>query len=187
MPPLLAPALQVLGGVAQSIFSGAKKKEKDLEKFANSYTPNASIMDFYNKSLARYSANPYESQSYQRQQNLINRNLTTALNSSQTRRGGLGSLSTLVQGANDASSKAASQAIGEQGQILNQLGGATRMKAAEDTRKYDMLYNLKAMKAGQAAQTQNMGYKNIFGGLSNASMLMGGGAKKDSTELNPRF
>lgn len=176
----ISPALGVLGGVAQTIFSGRKKKERDLEKFANSYQPNSSIMDFYNKSLARYNANPYQSQSYQNQQNLINRNLATGINASQDRRGGLATISGLVQGANDASARAGAMAENQQTAALGQLGTATGMKAREDTKKFDMLYNLKAMKAGQAATTQNMGFKNIFGGLGNASMLMGGGGDNNN-------
>lgn len=171
---LIPSALGVIGGLAQTIFSGRKRKERDLEKFANSYTPNQSIVDYYNKALSRYNANPYESQSYQQQQNLINRNLATGINASQTRRGGLSTISGLVQGANDASARAGAMAEQQQGSALNQLGGAASMKAREDAKKFDMLYNLKAMKAGQAATTQNMGLRNIFGGLSNASMLFSG-------------
>ncbi len=40
------------------------------------------------------------------------------------------------------------------------------MKTNEDQKKFDMLYNLKAMKAGAAANTVNSGIKNLYGGLS---------------------
>ena len=168
---LIAGGVKVLGGVAQAAFSGRKKKERDLEKFANSYTPNSSIMDYYNKSLARYNANPYQSQSYQNQQNLINRNLATGLSASQDRRGGLAALSGLVQGSNDASARAGAMAENQQAQALSQLGSAAGAKTREDSKKFDMIYNLKAMKAGQAAATQNAGLKNAFGGLGDIAML----------------
>lgn len=187
LPALAIAGVQALGGLAQTIFSGRKKKERDLENYANSYTPNSSIMDYYNKSLARYNANPYQSQSYQNQTNLINRNLATGINATQDRRGGLSTISGLVQGANDASAKAGAMAENQQAQALGQLGTASGMKAREDAKKFDMLYNLKAMKAGQAAQTQNMGYKNIFGGLSNASMLMGGGDKNNNLGADGKY
>ena len=47
-----------------------------------------------------------------------------------------------------------------------------------------MLYNLKAMKAGQAASTQNAGLKNIFGGIGNAAMLGMEGNKNNNNNNN---
>lgn len=164
--------LQFIGGALQSIFSGKKKKERDLENFANSYQPNSSILDTYNKALQRYSTNPYQSQFYQNAQNNIQRNLTTGINATQSRRGGLGTIGALTQGADDAGARAGITAENMQGQQLSQLEQAARMKAAEETKKYDMLFNLKAMKAGAANQQQSAGLQNMFQGLGNASNLL---------------
>jgi hypothetical protein len=186
MGPLsLIPAgLQTLAGIGQTLFSGEKKANKKLEKFANSYKPNESIMDLYNKALSRYDTNAYNSAGYRQQTNNINRNLVTGINASQTRRGGLSTISGLVQGANDASGRAVVQAEQQQAQQLGQLAQATGMKAAEDKVPFELKYNLLAAKAGQAARTKNMGLQNIFGGLSNASsMLGGGGEKKDPRRM----
>lgn len=161
--------LQALGGLAQFAFSGVKKANRRLEKFVNSYKPNASILDYYNKALNNYSANPYTSQSYQNQTNRIGRNLATGISASQDRRGGLANISALVQGSNDAEARAASQAEAAQRQNLGVLGGATRMKAQEDFKPFEMKYNLLAAKAGAAATQKRQGLQNMFGGFSNAA------------------
>ena len=170
MPVALAPAAaQFVGGAAQLLFSGKRRKEKDLENYANSYQPNASILDVYNKAYNRYSTNPYQSQFYQNAQNQIQRNLATGISSTGDRRGGLATIGALTQGADDANAKAGVTAENMQGQQLGQLEQATRMKAAEDTKKYDMIYNLKALKAGAANQQQAAGEQNMFGALGSAS------------------
>src|SRR5437879_4939078 len=128
-----AAAAQTALGIGQMIFSGKHRAEKNLENYANSYQPNSSILDYYNKALQKYSANPYTSQAYQNRTNLINRNLTTGINAAQDRHGALASISGLVQGANDAGANAATSAEAEQRANLSQLGQATGMKAAEDS------------------------------------------------------
>jgi len=168
---LASSGLQLVGGLAQTIFSGEKKANENLDKFAATYKPNESIMDFYNKALARYDTNPYNSLSYKNQTNQIGRNLVTGINASQNRRGGLSSISGLVQGSNDANAKAAAQAQNQQAQALSQLGQAAGMKTREQLYPFEMKYNLLAQKAGQASTRKNHGLQNIFGGLSNASLL----------------
>ena len=165
---LVSGGLQSLVGAGQAIFGAgkARRTQQDLEGYANSFQPNQSIMDYYNKSLSRYNSNPYQTQQFQQENNLQQRNLATGLGFAQDRRGGLASIGRLTQQANDASSRSASQAEAAQGQNLSRLGQAAGMKTAEDQKKFDMIYNLKAAKAGQAASTVNSGIKNIFGGLS---------------------
>lgn len=170
---LFASGAQTLLGLGQMIFSGKKKAERNLEKYADSYVPNQSIMDYYQKALGKYSANPYTSQTFQNRSNLINRNLSTAINSSQDRRAGIGTLSSLVTGANDATAKAANDAEAEQRANLGILGQATGMKAGEDSKKFDMRYNLLSMKAGGANATQSAGIKNAYGGVSGIADYFG--------------
>ena len=166
--PVIMGGAQFLAGGLQTVFSGKKKAENNLENFANSYQPNSSILDVYNKAYNRYTSNPYQSQFYQNAQNNIQRNLTTGINATQTRRGGLATIGALTQGSDDASAKAGITAENMQGQQLGQLTQAARMKEQEDNKKYDMLYNLKAMKAGAANQQQAAGLQNMFQGLGNA-------------------
>ena len=51
--------LQAGGGLIQGIFGGGarRKAQKELEGMVNNYQPNASIMDYYNKALSKYSSN----------------------------------------------------------------------------------------------------------------------------------
>ncbi len=180
---LVSGGLQSLIGAGQALFGGgkAKRAQKDLEGYANSFQPNQSIMDYYNKSLEKYNTNPYQTQQYQQQNNLAQRNLATGLNFAQDRRGGLSSLGRLTQQANDAGAKAVSSAEAQQGQNLNRLGQAAGMKTNEEQKKFDLLYNLKAMKAGAAAGTVNSGIKNLYGGLS----TLGAGYSKKPPVVDP--
>lgn len=172
---IIAGGLKTVGGLAQTIFSGEKKANRKLEQFANTYKPNESIMDFYNKALSRYDSNAYNSAAYKQQTNQIGRNLATGIGASQSRRGGLATIGGLVQGSNDASARAAAQAEQQQAQSLGQLGQAAGMKTQEQKYPFEMKYNLLAAKAGQAARTKNMGLQNIFGGLSDVAGMAGGG------------
>lgn len=149
----------------------AAKNQRKLETLANNYQPNQSILHYYNQALAKYNPNAYNSQEYQNRANVNARNLTTGINAFTDRRAGIGNVSSLVQGANDANANAASQAEAAQRANLGQLGQATGMKAGEDTKKFDMRYNLLAMKAGGANATEAAGIKNLYGGLQNASDL----------------
>lgn len=180
VPFIPAIAKGVFGGI-QSLFSGRGKAEKDLEKYAESYRVSPGILDYYNKALSRYSSNPYTSQYYQNQSNQINRNMASGINAAQDRRGGLAAISSLNQQSNDAYAKAGVNAEGLQGQALGQLGQAANMKNQAEQKGFDMKYNLKAMKAGQAAKRQNDGIQNIYGGLSDATKLfaLGGEGKED--------
>jgi hypothetical protein len=163
---VISGGLQTLGGIAQVAFSGVKKANKNLEAHANSYKPNESIADYYNKSLAKYNPNPYNSLSYQNATNKIQGNLATGISTSQDRRGGLATIGSLVSGANSANANAAAAAEAQSGADLNRLGQAAGMKTREDKVPFDLKYNLLAAKAAAAAKTKSDGLQNIFGGLS---------------------
>jgi len=182
--PFVPAIAKGLFGLGQSIFGGGARRrdEKDLENYANNYKVSPGILDYYNKALSRYSPNAYNSQYYQNQSNQINRNTASGINASQDRRGGLAAISSLTQGANDAYAKAGVNAEGLQGQALGQLGQAAAAKNAAEQKGYDLKYNLKAMKAGQAATRENQGYQNIYSGLGDATKLYSlfGGSGSDN-------
>lgn len=182
--PWVIPLATAAYGVYQSASASAKRKKAEaaLENQVNQEKPDSSILDYYNKALAKYSPNPYQSISYNQQNNQIQRNLATGLNNAQDRRLGLGALGGLVQQANDSSAKAVANADAQGRQDLSVLGGAAQRLSSEKKRLFDMKYNLLAMKAGQSAATENAGYRNIYGGLSNLSTLLGGGKKEDKKE-----
>lgn len=153
--------IQAVGGAIQ-----AKRAEKKLENMVNNYKPNESIMDFYNKALSRYNANPYTSNLFNMQKQNIDRNTVTGINALQNRRSAIGGINALTQSANDAYLKAAATAEGQQSQALGQLGQATGMKAQEQFKPFEMKYNLLSQKAGAGSQIMNAGLSNIFGGAS---------------------
>lgn len=185
MLPLALPLIQAGAGLLQSIIGGgkARKAQKQLERLDTpTYTQNQSVLDYYNKALQRANVNPYESTMYKMQQQNIGRNQNTALAAAGDRRSGLGAVSNLVRGSNDASLRAGVAAEQEQGQRFNQLGSATGMKSAEDMKAfqynkiapYEKKYNLLAMKAAGNNQTSQAGLQNMFGGLQSASMIGAG-------------
>lgn len=176
--------LQLLGGLGQALFSGQKRKERELERLSENspkYSQNTSILDYYNKALSRYNPNAYNSASYRQGQTNINSNLATGITATQDRRSGLAGISNLVAAANRASLGNIANAEQIQGRNLSQLGTAANAKLGEDRMAFkintqdpfERKYNLLAMKAAQASKTKNDGLQNIFGGLSGASSLLG--------------
>lgn len=180
-------------GLGQVVFSGEHKAEKNLENLANSYKPNAGIMDYYNKALSKYSTNPYTSSLYNQQTKNIDRNVNAGISALQSRRSALGGISALVQGANDSYQKAATGAEQLQSQQLGQLGQAASAKANEEYKPFEMKYNLLAQKASGANKTLGAGIQNVFGGISNyqdqqlANKLYGGGMGKGSLMYNGNY
>lgn len=175
----LIPLASAAYGAIKSESAGAKRRnaEQTLEQQAKSFQPNASILDYYNKALAKYNPNPYQSETYQQSDKQVQRNLATGINASQNKRSGVGMIGGLVQGANDSSQKAVANAEVQGGADLSRLAQASSMKTQEQQKKFDMMYNLTAAKAGAYAQTQNTGISNMYSGLSNAAMMFDGQAK----------
>lgn len=171
--PWIVPLASAAYGIYQTAHAAHKKNQAEaaLEKQAKDFQPNQSIMDYYGKALAKYNPNPYQTASYTQQNNQINRNLATGINATQNRRLGVGAIGGLVQQANDASARAAGNAETQNRQDLGLLGSAAGAKTNEQQKKFDMLYNLTAMKAGASAQTENSGIQNIFSGLSSAAYM----------------
>lgn len=172
IPYIPAIAKGVFGGI-QSIFGGGARRraEKDLENYAKSYQVSPGILDYYNKALARYSPNPFTSQGYQNQSNQIRANMASGIAAAQDRRSGLAAISGLNRQANRAFGNAGAAAEAQQAQALGQLGQAAGIKNAAEQKKFDMLYNLKAMKAGQSATRENQGYQNLYSGLTDYTKL----------------
>ncbi len=172
---------QMLGGVLQTVFSGKKKAERNLERLANSYQKNPSIMDYYTKSLNNYNANPYSSASYQQATKEAQRGQSAGINALGDRRSVLSGLPQLVTATNSASLRAASNAERERQGQLNTLGRATEMKAREDKYPFELKYNMLAQKAAGANAQKSAGWRNIFGGLGTAATGYTSGNKNKTT------
>lgn len=173
-------AAQAVGGLAQSIFGGAKarKYNRQLEQQINNtpkYEANKSVMDYYNQALSRYGVSPTETALYKQQIQNINRGVASGVASLQDRRSGTAGISSLLRSANDAYLGANVAAEQQRNQRFNELGQATNMRASEEQKMFqqnkmlpfELKYNLTSQKAGAASQTANAGLQNIFGGLQN--------------------
>lgn len=187
-------AIQGIAGLIQN-----KRATKQLEGMQSpTYNQNKSILDYYNKSLAKYNVNPYNTDLYRMQEQQANRGMASGLGALQGRGQALAGVNQLVQGRNDALLRAGVEAEQQQGQNLNRLGQAAGMKTAEDQRAFeinqqqpfDRKYNLLAMKAGGGADIMNSGISNVFGGASSLSqmgmldkMYGGGGGGKGSSPM----
>lgn len=180
MPAWLLPAAQGLLGLGQTLFSGAKKAEKQLENLKSpTYSQNKSIMDFYNQSLQRYNVSPTDSAMFKRQTRDIDRGVAGAVAGLNDRRSGIAGISSILRGANDARLDANVAAENEKSNRFDTLGNATGMKANEDRTAFEIneqqpferKYNLLAMKAAGKNQKANAGISNIFGGLQSGTMM----------------
>jgi len=174
--PLATAAIGAIGTYAASRKTGAA--ESALEAFNNKEGANSSILDFYNKALNKYSANPYTSNIYNAQKRNIERSTAQGIAALQDRRSGVAGVASLVQRQNDALLNAAGAAEQQQGQALSQLGNATAMKAGEQRRIFENKYNLLAQKAAQAATRQNMNQQSMYNSLGNAASIAYGEGKQ---------
>lgn len=200
MDPLtLMSAVQGIGGLAQGIsgFFGGRKARKQLENLQTpTYTPAKSISDYYNEARQRYNTSPYASTLYNAQQQNIARNVNMGLSGLQSRRQGIGGISSIMQGANDASLNAALAAERQKDQRFGEFGQASNMMAGEERQAfninkmmpYEKRYNLLAMKAQANNQLLNAGIQNVIG--AGQSMLMGsmmGGGKQPAASGVPDY
>lgn len=151
-----------------------RKALKELEKMQSpTYRQDTSILDYYNKRLAKYNVNPYQSDYFRMQQRLGERAMGSGLGALQGRGQALAGVNSLVQQQSDRLLKAGATAEDLQRQDLAGLGQAAGMKTAENQRAFEInqmqpferKYNLKALKAGGGTSIFNAGLSNIFGGL----------------------
>ena len=184
---LVSSGLQTLGGLGQVLFSGVNKANKKLENFSKTYTPNQSIADYYNKALANYNPNAYNSLSYQNAVNKDAGGLAFGNSAASDQRGGLGNIGSLVNGYNQSNAAAAASADSQNRANLNILGQASGMKTREDKVPFDMQYNLLAANAANAAKTKSDGLQNIFGGISSGSSLLKGGDSNTTNKQIPKY
>lgn len=189
--PLLAAlgAGQALIGGIQSLIGGgrAKRAQRELENLATpTTTADPSVQYLYNNALNR-ATNAYTNPLYLQQQKNVNRSQAAGLSALNDRRGGVAGISRLVALGNDSLERAAANA---DAQAQSQLGSATRMKAADNERMfninqmlpYQKKFSLLSAKAGGANQLMNAGLSNAFGGIQTAAL----GFSPNDTIFNKR-
>lgn len=174
---LVAGGAQALGGALQSVFSGRKKRERDLENYAKEsplYTPNKAISDYYQQAVNRYNENPYQSALYKEGQRNIQRSGASALNALQNRASALGAAGRIALGQDSALANLGVQAEAQRNARFGQLGQAAQAKSSEDYRAFDINkmtpYNRQLQLRQLAAQAANDRFNS---GLSMAAQGVG--------------
>lgn len=157
MPTAITAGAAVLNlGAAYVASRQAKKATADVEQFAATDKVNQSVKDFYNSAYNRYNPNAYQSAEYNQLERQRKATEASALQGAQDRRGGLASVSNIVQSGNVAAGRNAAQAESSQRQNLGQLGQAAGALTSETNRVYGNKFNLLAQKAAQKAKQENM-------------------------------
>lgn len=180
----VAPAiLQTAGGLFQTLFSGRKKAQRELDKLVDSspaYTPNKGISDYYQESLNRYNESPYQSAIYQNAMRNAQRVTSQGIGALQDRRSALAGVGRLAAIQNDATQNAVAQAEGRRDARFSQLGQSTQMKAGEERRAFDInvlspyqrRLQMAQMKSSAANARHDAGLQNMFQGVSNMHTLL---------------
>lgn len=193
---LALSATQTGMGLFQSLFSGRKKAQREMEnQAANSpiYSGSKPINDYYQEALNRYNVSPYNSQQYQIAKKNAQAGTATGLGALQDRRSALGGVGKLVGIQDQALENAGVNAERQKAANFGQLGGATTMKNSDDRFKfsnnvldpYNRKLQLSMMKSSAANARSDAGMQNAFGGLTNASMLNSGLNKNNLTKDLP--
>jgi hypothetical protein len=194
----IAGGAQALGGAAQSIFSGRKKAERELNAFAKQsplYQGSKSINDYYQQALNRYNENPYQSQQYQLGAMNAQRATAQGIGALQDRRSAIGGIGRLALGQNAAMQNLGAQAEAQRNQRFGQLGQAAQAKTAEDYKMFDINqmtpYNrqlqLKQMAAQAANDRANAGMQMVgsaLSGITQAGMMEGFNKPVTSSQLS---
>lgn len=200
MPIPLGLALagaQAVTGLGQSLFSGRKRAERELDALGNKmpvYSGNKSINDFYQEAQNRYNENLLNNPVYLQSKQNADRVAATALGGLQGRGGASATAARLAGIQNEGLMGAAATAQQMKDQRFRELSGATGMKAADDRmifqsglEKFNRQDLLARQKAAAANARFDAGLKNIFGAAGNAALMagdvkLGGGNGSESVD-----
>ena len=196
---LIAAGGQALAGAGQTLFSGRKRAEKEMERKAQSspiYGGSKPLEEYYRESLSRYRENPMQSQMYQTAMKEAQRSQSTALNALQDRRMGLAGVGRIQAGTNLAAERAGVNAEQQRNLRFSQLAGATQAKTADELRQFDInrmtpynrQFGLAQMKAQAANQRQAAGLQTIssaLGNLATAGLMMPAKKPKEAEVIAP--
>lgn len=178
---LIPAAIAATTATASAVSSGvkgsrAKKIERRLEGMQSPiYTPNKSILDYYDIAKQKYNTNITDTAEYKLQNQSIKQGTVQGLSSLNKLRSG--NVSGLIQNQNNSLLKAA--VVGEQDKKrqFNVLGQATGMKSAEESKAFNMnelapferKYNLLAMKAASLRKGQYQAQQNAYNNFNSAA------------------
>lgn len=159
-------------GIGALVTAGKRRRaERALEADIAKMQVPESITDYYNKALARYSPNAYQSAEYNQQMRNILASQAAGVSALQSRRSALAGLPSITQGTNVASQRAVSQAEQAQRANLAQLGGAAGTLAQQQNLIRQAKLNLQAQRAAALAGTENVLLGGAMKSLGNAATL----------------
>ena len=181
---LITAGVGALASGISAISSNKRRKarERELDEYAKQsplYEGSKPISEYYQQALNRYNESPYQSLQYQIGQKNIQRATAQGLGALQDRRSGIGGISRLAAGQNDAMQILGAQAEAQRNARFSQLGGATQMKNADLMQQFDInqmtpynrQFGLKQMKSQAAAQEYAQDKQNTFNALGNLASV----------------
>lgn len=179
---LAAAGTQAIVGGIQALTSGAKKRERELEEYANQspvYQGSKPIDSYYSEAMRRYQSSPYQTSKFVMGKNLADRSMASGLSALNQRGMALAGVSKLAAQGMDNSNRLVAQAEQDRRQDFGTLGAATRMKAQDEMTQFDINqmtpYNrqlaLKQMKAQAANDRKNAGLQMVGSALGNAASI----------------
>lgn len=173
---LAAGGAKLLGGVAQTAFSGQRKAERDLTKQIEEipeYVKSPSILEYYEQARQRYGVSPTQTAMYKQQMQDIERSGVGAVSQLRGSRERLGGTSTILNsllraklGANVAAEQEQNRRFGQLGAAAQMMRGEDVMKQQRDLMKQEQRIRQASAKAAGRAAVKRAGLTNIFGSLT---------------------
>ena len=185
VPALIGAGLiQGLGGLITRAEGKSKLAQAEADYKKNPYLEDVGISDIYNRTLQRASATGFDTVEGRLGQQQLNRNLLTALKTTQGQRGR--SVEGMLQKANQGQANLIAQISAGRRADLGLLSQAAGMKAADRRLgyKYNVLdpigrkYNLSAQQMAEGGAMASSGARNIISGLSALNATSG---KRDAS------
>lgn len=186
----VSAAIAGAGALAQgigSLFTAKKRRkaEREYEAEIAKQKPDEGIMDVYNKALARYNPNAYQSAFYNQQKQNVLGQQAAGIGALQDRRSALAGIPSITQASNRALQSAGVAAEQQQAQQLGQLSGAAGAVAAEKNRIKNLKLGVMGRKAANLAETQNMLTQGAINtGIKGLSYLYGRDKSKKTDNTN---
>ena len=179
-----AGLIQGLGGLITRAGGKSKLAQAEADYKKNPYLEDVGISDIYNRTLQRASATGFDTVKGRLGQQQLNRNLLTALKTTQGQRGR--SVEGMLQKANQGQANLIAQISAGRRADLGLLSQAAGMKAADRRLgyKYNVLdpigrkYNLSAQQMAEGGAMASSGARNIISGLSALNATSG---KRDAS------
>jgi len=185
--PLITTGISLLSSANQK--AQAKRAEKQAEESLNNapkYSPNQSILNYYQQALQKYNTSPTDTAEYKMNKQNIKQSTVQALSSLNKLRSG--DIGNIIQGQNNSLLKASVNAENRKAQEFAALGNATNMKAGQEAKAFQQnelypfegKYNLMTMKAAGNRAASRQSLQNAYNNAGAAVSTLSGGDSNSS-------